>query len=346
MHKHTPNSLRAFATAALIKSGMPEEAAIATARGLVEADLYGHTTHGLQLLADYVEEIENGTMAIDGRPHAISDHGAVACWDARRLPGLWTTALAVTEAIARAERFGIGTIALRRSHHIACLAAFLEEPARAGYLILVLSSDPGESRVAPHGGLTPVLMPDPIAAGIPRRPDPILIDVSTSITTMGMVGRSRNEGRNLGGKWLQDAQGNATDDPNVVPNGGSLLPVGGLDHGHKGFGLGLLVEALTQGLGGYGRADKPTDWGAAVTVLAIAPQHFAGEDAFLRQMDFTADLCLASAPRDPAAPVRLPGQLAAQKKRAAERDGVALHAGISEKLAALAARLGVTALPV
>ena len=170
MHKHAPNSLRAFAAAALIKAGMPEEAAIATARGLVEADLYGHTTHGLQLLADYVEEIENGTMAIDGRPHAISDHGAVACWDARRLPGLWTTALAVTEAIARAGRFGIGTIALRRSHHIACLAAFLEEPARAGYLILVLSSDPGESRVAPHGGLTPVLMPDPIAAGIPRRP--------------------------------------------------------------------------------------------------------------------------------------------------------------------------------
>jgi LDH2 family malate/lactate/ureidoglycolate dehydrogenase len=345
MHKHTPHALRAFAIAALTKAGMPEEAALATARGLVEADLYGHTTHGLQLLADYVEEIENGTMAIDGRPQSIADHGAVACWDARRLPGLWTTSLATTEAIARAERFGIGAIALRRSHHIACLAAFLEEPARAGYLILVLSSDPGESRVAPFGGVTPVLMPDPIAAGIPRRPDPILIDVSTSITTMGMVGRARNEGRKLAGKWLQDAQGNATDDPNVVSNGGTLLPVGGQDHGHKGFGLGLLVEALTQGLGGYGRADKPTDWGAAVTVLAIAPSRFAGEDAFLRQMDFTAALCLDSAPRDPASPVRLPGQLAVQKKRAAERDGVTLHSGIGEKLGALAARLGVTPLP-
>ncbi|HVY99261.1 MAG TPA: Ldh family oxidoreductase [Dongiaceae bacterium] len=345
MTKHTPASLRAFATAVLGKAGMPEEAALATARGLVEADLYGHTTHGLQLLADYVEEIENGTMAVDGRPQAIADHGAVACWDARRLPGLWTTSLAVTEAIARAEKFGIGCIALRRSHHIACLAAFLEEPARAGYLILVLSSDPGESKVAPFGGLTPVLMPDPIAAGIPRRPDPILIDVSTSITTMGMVGRARNEHRRLGGKWLQDAEGHATDDPNVVPKGGSLLPVGGQDHGHKGFGLGLLVEALTQGLGGYGRADKPTEWGAAVTVLAIAPSRFAGADAFLRQTDFTADLCLAAKPRDPASPVRLPGQLAVQKKRAAERDGVALHPGIGEKLAALAARLGVAPLP-
>jgi L-lactate dehydrogenase len=345
MAKHSPQSLRAFAIAALTRAGMPEEAALATARGLVEADLYGHTTHGLQLLADYVEEIEKGTMAIDGRPHSVADHGAVACWDARRLPGLWTTSLAVTEATTRADKFGIGAIALRRSHHIACLAAFLEEPARSGYLILVLSSDPGESKVAPFGGVAPVLMPDPIAAGIPRRPDPILIDVSTSITTMGMVGRARNEGRKLGGKWLQDAQGNATDDPNVVSQGGSLLPVGGHDHGHKGFGLGLLVEALTQGLGGYGRADKPADWGAAVTVIAIAPSRFAGEDAFLRQMDFTADLCLSAPPRDPATPVRMPGQLAVQKKRQAERDGVQLHAGIGEKLAALAARLRIAALP-
>jgi L-lactate dehydrogenase len=345
MTKHTPQSLRTFATAALMKAGMPEQAAASTARGLVEAELYGHTTHGLALLADYIEEIENGTMAVKGRPQAISDHGAVACWDALRLPGFWTTALAVTEAVNRAEQFGIGCIALRRSHHIACLAAFLEEPARDGYLILVLSSDPGESKVVPFGGVTPVLMPDPIAAGIPRRPDPILIDVSTSITTMGMVGRSRNEGRKLGGKWLQDAAGNATDDPNVVPNGGALLPVGGQDHGHKGFGLGLLVEALTQGLGGYGRADKPTDWGAAVTVLAIAPSRFAGADAFLRQMDFTADLCLASKPRHPKSPVRLPGQLAVQKKRGAERDGVTLHPGIGDKLAALAKKLGIAAPP-
>jgi LDH2 family malate/lactate/ureidoglycolate dehydrogenase len=266
---------------------------------------------------------------------------AVSLWDALRLPGLWTTSLAVTEAVAKAQRLGLGAVALRRSHHIACLAAFLEAPARMGTLILVFSSDPGEARVAPHGGLTPVLMPDPIAAGIPRNPDPILIDVSTSITTMGLSGRARAEGKRLPGRWLQDAAGIATDDPNVLQTGGSLLPVGGQDHGHKGFSLGLLVEALTQGLGGYGRADQPKDWGAAVTVLAVSPSRFAGDEAFLRQMNYLAAQCLAAKPRDPKVPVRLPGQLALQRKREAERDGVALHPGIAEKLAALAERLGV-----
>src|SRR3712207_8335931 len=46
--------------------------------------------------------------------------------------------------------------------HIACLAAFLEEPARQGYLVLVLSSDPSAELVAPYGGTTPVFSPNPI----------------------------------------------------------------------------------------------------------------------------------------------------------------------------------------
>jgi LDH2 family malate/lactate/ureidoglycolate dehydrogenase len=72
--------------------------------------------------------------------------------------------------------------------------------------------------------------------------------------------------------------------------------------------------------------------------VSSAPQRFAGEDAFLRQMNFTAELCLAAKPRDSDNPVRLPGQLAAATKRQAERDGVALHPGIA---AALAEKYGI-----
>src|SRR5262249_2450365 len=172
------------------------------------------------------------------------------------------------------DRFGVGAIALRRSHHIACLAAFLEAPAKRGKIVLVFSSDPCAVHVAPFGGLTPVMTPNPIAAGIPTDGDPILIDISTSITTAAMCGRTRAIGGRLPGRWLSDHQGIATDDPVVMNHGGTILPVGGLDHGHKGYGLSLMVEALTQGLGGYGRADAPTEWGASVLVLAFAPALF------------------------------------------------------------------------
>jgi len=334
-------ALRDFARAVLIKAGLPDQASDSVARILVEADLLGHSTHGLALLADYVEEIVEGRMETSGEPLSLSDTGVVATWDARRLPGVWTTELAIDAAVERAKRSGIGAVALKRSHHIACLAAFLERPARAGFAVLIFSSDPGESKVAPAGGLTPVLMPDPIAAGLPAEPDPVLIDISTSITTMAMTNRAKRERRPLPGRWLLSPEGQATDDPNVVAAGGALLPVGGLDHGHKGFGLGLLVEMLTQGLSGYGRADHPADWGAAVLVLAVDPAAFGGRDAFLRQSSFIVDACRAAKPLVDGAPVRLPGAAGLARKRQALADGVGLSREILASLAALGVRMGL-----
>jgi len=131
-----------------------------------------------------------------------------------------------------------------------------------------------------------------------------------------------------------------TDDPEALDRRGALLPLGGIDHGHQGFALGLLVEALSQGLAGFGRADVPSGWGASVLVLAFAPSMFAGTESFARQVDWLADACLASRPMDASRGVRLPGQLALERKAAALRDGVELYPGIAQALRALAERLG------
>ena len=334
------DELRAFAAGVLERVGMPRDKAAVVAEGLVEADLYGHTTHGLALLEDYVEEVESGEMAVEGEPDVLASRGASACWDAGRRPGIWVTARAVAEACARADELGTGAVAIRHSHHIGCLASFIEAPARRGHLVLVLCSDPSDAMVAPFGGTTPVITPNPLAAGIPTGGDPILLDISMSITTAGMSARQRARGERLPGEWLIDAEGRPSDDPEVLGRGGALLPVGGLDHGHKGFALGLLVEALTQGLSGFGRADEPTGWGAGVLVLAFAPDRFGGGDAFARQMDWLAASCLASSPVSPDRGVRLPGQLALERKAAALRDGVKLFPEIPPALRALAERLG------
>ncbi len=333
-------ALAEFCTDVLHAAGMTQAMAETTANGLLEADMYGHSTHGLALLAEYIEEIDLGNMAVAGEPDVLSDRGAVACWDAKRLPGIWTTVEAVNSAVARTEQHGIGAVAIRRSHHIACLASFLEAPARAGHLIMVLSSDPSDAHVAPYGATTPVMTPNPIAAGIPRTPDPILLDVSMSITTAGMCARAGEERRELPHPWLMTVDGKQTADPRTLGEGGSILPVGGLDHGHKGFALGLLVEALTQGLSGYGRADGPTEWGASVLVLAFAPDAFGGQSGFLRQVDWLAQACLGAQPKSQDQGVRLPGQAALERKANALGEGVLLYPGISASLRALAARFG------
>ena len=336
-----PARWRVWAARLLETTGLPAEPAKVVAAGLVEGDLYGHSTHGLALLPDYVEELESGAMEREGAPQVVADAGAIALWDGRRLPGVWITQLAVADSIRRAEKLGLGGVAIRRSHHIACLAAFLEEPARNGYLILVISSDPSARHVAPYGGLKPVMTPNPIAAGIPRDPDPILIDVSMSTTAAGVVARHKALGKKLPGQWLLDGKGQATDDPSALGNGGSILPIGGVDNGYKGFGLSLLVEALTQSLAGFGRADGPTEWGAGVCVLAFAPSKLAGNDAFRHQTNWLAEACLSQESIDPSRPIRLPGQLALERKRQAMREGLVLPEIVFDRLKALSERKGM-----
>jgi LDH2 family malate/lactate/ureidoglycolate dehydrogenase len=208
---------------------------------------------------------------------------------------------------------------------------------------IIMSSDPSDAMVAPFGGKGAVFTPDPIAIGIPTTDDPILIDMSASITTAGMSARLRRQGGRYPGAWAIDAEGRPSDDPAVLvaePKG-ALLPAGGLDHGHKGYGLALMVEALTQGLSAFGRADGDGGWGASVFVQVLDPALFGGPDGFMRQTDWIADACRASAPIDPERPVRLPGAGALAGLRAAEANGVGLHPGLLDALAPYAERWGV-----
>ena len=104
----------------------------------------------------------------------------------------------------------------------------------------------------------------------------------------------------------------------------------------------LLVECLTQGLGGYGRAERADRNGAAsILVLAVAPKAFAGEEAFARETDWTIAACRASPPRPGADPVRVPGELALARKRAALQSGLALHPAVGASLTRLATSLAL-----
>src|SRR5215470_14298943 len=92
---------------------------------LVEADLMGHTTHGLQLAAPYLGEIAAAKMTAKGEPTLVADRGAAVTWDGNYLPGVWLTARAIDLGMVRAKSHGTSAIAIRRSHHIACLAVYL-----------------------------------------------------------------------------------------------------------------------------------------------------------------------------------------------------------------------------
>jgi LDH2 family malate/lactate/ureidoglycolate dehydrogenase len=332
-----------LATQVLRGVGLLDDRARAVAEILLEGDLLGHTTHGLDLLAKYLVELDQGRMEKAGDPETLQDRGSAITWDGRRLPGPWLVRQAIALARSRLAQHPVTTVVIRRSHHIGCLQAYLKPVTDDGLLLLLTCSDPSMAGVAPHGAIAPRITPNPLAAGFPTGADPVLVDVSMSTTTNAMTRRVYDEGGRLPGPWVVGPDGRASDDPSVVFGDppGAVLPLGGLDLGHKGYGLGLLVEALTSGLAGYGRADRPEGWGASVFVQILDPEAFGGRDAFVRQTDRVAELC-RTAPVAPGRPaVRLPGDGALARRARQLEEGVALHPTVVPALRPWAERLGV-----
>ncbi len=350
--RYDAKTLNSFALQLLTQSGLDAEKSQAIADILLEGDLMGHTTHGLALLGPYLKELETGSMRKEGNPVVVSDFPAALTWDGQRLPGPWLVLKAMELATARAVSQGTCTVVIRRSHHIACLAAFLKRATDQGLVMILTCSDSNSASVAPFGGLDAVFTPNPISAGFPastastERP-PVLMDVSTSATTNGLTNRLHGEGKLLPAAWVMDGHGAPSHNPGVLfaePKG-TILPLGGMDSGHKGYGLTLLVEALTGGLAGHGRADPREGWGATVYLQIIDPRAFAGLDAFTRQLGAVADQCHASRPANPAVPVRTPGEKGLTLADNQRRVGVALYPAIMPMLAPWADKLGVTMPP-
>ncbi len=344
--RYPADALAAFGTDLFAAAGMPRPRAEIVGHLLVEADLMGHDTHGLNLAPGYLAALGDGRMAADGDPETIADRGGAITWDGKYLSGVWLVWQAMQTALDRVAEHGTATVVISRSHHIGCLAAYLPEATARGRMMILASSDPSTAGVAPYGSYRPLYTPDPIAVGIPTAGDPVLVDISASTTTLGLSGRLQGTGERLPGAWLIDNRGNATDDPNALATEppGAIMPLGGLDRGHKGFGLGLMIEALTSGLGGFGRADRVETWGASVFLQIIDPAAFGGADAFRRETGWFADACRAAPVPPGKPPVRVPGDGALARKRAALADGVPLYPGILPALKPTAEKLGV-ALP-
>ncbi|MEI7531400.1 MAG: Ldh family oxidoreductase [Betaproteobacteria bacterium] len=332
--KYNSKILETYGFNLLTQVGLEEEKARVVAKTLIEGDLLGHDTHGLALLAPYMKELESGSMNKSGTYEIINKMPATQVWDGKRLPGPWLIFTAMDELFQLAKTYGVASISIRKSHHIACLAVYLRHAAENGFLMLLASSDAQSASVAPYGGTKAVFTPNPIAMGFPCSSGSVLIDISASITTNGMTGRKANAKEVFDENWLIDANGDLTNDPSVLSQNppGTILPIGGTTYGHKGYGLALMVEALTGGLAGFGRADPKQGWGATAHITLYDPEAFGSNIDFLRQMDEVAKQCIENPPRSGISSVRLPGHQGLKKREFQLLNGVRLHPTIKSLL--------------
>ena len=139
-----------------------------------------------------------------------------------------------------------------------------------------------------------------------------------------MIAEKIANGQKFDFNCLLTSEGMPTNDPlEVRDKSGTVLPVGGMEYGHKGYGLALGIEALSQGLSGFGRVDNPKCMNLSTFIQIIDPEFFSGLDEFKKQMSHTVYKAKTNKPI-PGKTIYIPGERALMKRKEALKNGIFL----------------------
>lgn len=338
-----------YAARVLQAAGADEEESQVVSCSLVLSDRCGHHSHGVQRLLEYVPQIEKQELT-PGVPLAVlRQMPAVLVCDAQQGFGQVQCRRFVLRLLEQAETEGVASGTLTNCGHVGRLGEWVEMAAARDMAAWMTVNDNGaELCVAPPGAATPVLGTNPLALAVPTNGDPLVLDMSTSVVASGKVTAHRMAGTECPSGWLQDAAGKPTTDPQTLQAEppGTLLPLGG----YKGFGLGLLLDALVGGLSGGNcpqtERRPPAYNNVLMTVWAAA--HFSGSDHLRSEASGLAELVRSAAPIETpdgaaAKEPRLPGDHS-RRARQTHSDSVPIESGVWSALQQLGRRLGVDAL--
>ena len=348
-------ALREFCEDVLARIGAPAPTAAAVADSLVGADVRGVATHGLVRLASYRRQVGDGEVDPAAQPRVVREHAATAVVDGANAFGAVTAGFAVEQAIARAQRHGIGAVTAHHCMHFGTAAHYALRAAERRLVGLAATNTPAV--MAPFGGREPAVGNNPfaVAAPMPAGREPFVLDMAQTVVARGRIKLAEMEGTAIPSGWALGPDGRATTDPTVAL-AGALLPFGG----YKGYGLALAIEVLTGVLAGAGLSPELANTsmtgapaaraGAAVgsvgnLFLVLDPAAFVGRDVFEEGLARLADLVTAVPPAPGFEEVLLPGQLEQRAAAAAAASGVPLASATLRQLGELAADLDV-ALPV
>ena len=336
-------TLRTFA-ADVIRAlgGYPEHAEI-VARHLVLANLVGHDSHGVFRLPQYTDFVDRGHVDPKARPTVEREAAATALIDGHNAWGHAVAEFATQIAAAKAGRTGMAAIGVRNAFHIGRAGAYALMLAEQGLIAQIFCGAEGSAFIAPWGGTERRLSTNPIAIAIPTGGDPILVDMTTSVVAEGKVKLARTAGKTLPPGWVLDKDGEPSTDPEDLYAGGTLLPLGG-NVGHKGYGLGVIVDllgsVLTGGLPGMMGPILHNHFLLQVFDPATITDRGAMEAAQERYFEYLR----SSRKRAGVAEILLPGE--PEQRSAADRqaNGIPLDAGVIRSLDELCERLSVTPL--
>ncbi|MGH2355823.1 MAG: Ldh family oxidoreductase [Chloroflexota bacterium] len=317
--------------------------AAVVARHMVGANLAGHDSHGVQLLSVYVGRIKAGDI-VPGAATQVLDETATTA----RVDGHWGFGQVVSEramelAIAKARDANVAAVTVIRQSHVGRLTDYPLMAARAG-MIGFMFCDSGRTakQVAPFGGRAPRLGTNPLCIALPSDlAAPVFLDGATSQAAANKIAIYRKRGQPLPEGWILDAAGHPSTNPEDYDRGGVLLPYGGMQ-GHKGYGLGFMIEVFTGILTGLGFGVDPAGrHNDGSLMMAINVAAFLPLDRFRAEVTAFAHYVKATPPAPGVAEVLYPGEPEWRTEQARRAHGIPIDEETWDALVRLAADYGV-----
>ena len=310
---------------------------------LVEANLAGHDSHGVIRTGTYVKWLKAGQVLADRQLQIAFENDAVAVVDGQFGFGQTVGRQAMELGIAKSAKHGVAVVALRNAGHLGRIGAWPLMAAAAGKLSVHFVNTSGAGiLVAPFGGIERRLSANPIAAGIPRAGrSPIVLDMSACTIAEGKIKVALNRGVDVPENCILDAAGRPTTDPKAfyADPPGSILPIAG----HKGYGLGVLIEVLAGALTGGGCSNPANAGRLANGMLSIIldPSVFQTDAAFAAEIERFIAWVKSSQTATAGGEILMPGEIEERTRVARLRDGIELDPTTWSQIVAAAGSVGV-----
>jgi LDH2 family malate/lactate/ureidoglycolate dehydrogenase len=150
--------------------GMLGKTAEIAAEVMVETDLRGVDSHGINMLRQYDETFRRGALNVKAETKVLRERATTALLDADRGLGHPVSVQAMNMAIEKARENDVGIVCVLNSHHFGAAGYYAELAAKAGMIGIVTTSTRGFPWCR-HWGLSRCLAPIP--SPWPRRPENI-----------------------------------------------------------------------------------------------------------------------------------------------------------------------------
>ncbi len=307
----TPDQLKDFATECFAKVGVPQDEAVLVSTTLVEADARGIHSHGVMRLPIYVKRLRKGLVRPVAEVTLERETETTALLDGNYSIGQVVATRAMNLAIEKARRQGLGAVVIKSSGHFGIAARYALLACQRNMIGIAMSNT---TPIMPAvGGAEKTIGNNPLAIAVPSNNQyPFVLDMALSSVALGKVLFAHAKGNSIPDDWGVDKNGVPTTDPSEVLEGGFVTPMAG----PKGFGLALVIEALTSVLAGGPFAkmvpsmyDLTRQQALSHFMLVIDVSHFIPVDLFKERMSLLSTQVKESEKTKGVEQIFLPGEI-------------------------------------